>query len=360
MTTIATLSEFMNASGVEWRVYDLSRRVVPLPAEQLQGVERGELPFPHPRQQKAWLGITFWHPTQEDNPFIWFVSLPLDERGAFQHAAMQHFLSIIVEALGETPTAQPNAEQEARLQQNPYIFQPDETRRAMFHAKVSHDLRRLPSIHYEQAHSYLTGQHVTDNGVAKGIDDEWQQLGIQGIHDVVVRDLDDRKFQQYLVKHFPLCPTPLQDALTAALEHCTLPNALQNNLLALIQPSQNTEGFALNYALLRTTSARAHERSYQQKFRSVYTLASESQQIELITLLAARAWSALSDPDLLQACLLRAAEHSPEFFTQLFREWVSLPELRIFCLAFIRQEHDHEALHRAIAHLVQSARTGDA
>src|SRR5690554_6489641 len=145
MTNIATLTEFLEASGVEWRVHDLSRRVTELSPELLRAVEKGQRPFPTPRQQKAWLAITFWQTT----PYIWFVALPLDERGTFQHAAMQHFMSIIVEALGESPTANVSESQDKLLQQNPYIFQPDEARRAAFHAAISVLLQQPPSIHFE-------------------------------------------------------------------------------------------------------------------------------------------------------------------------------------------------------------------
>src|SRR5690554_2821099 len=208
MTSIATLSEFLDASGVVWQVHDLSRRVTELTPNVLRDVEQGLRPFPTPRQQKAWLAITFWQPKQVKRPFIWFVALPLDERGAFQHAAMQHFMSIIVDALGEQPTAELTETQEQRLAQNPYIFQPDEARRAAFHAQISASLEHAPSIHFEHAEAFFSGRSDID----------WQLLGVQGIHDLAVRNIHQPKVQLFISQNFLNFPEPLQEALSLALE----------------------------------------------------------------------------------------------------------------------------------------------
>ncbi|WP_113906207.1 DUF3549 family protein [Aliidiomarina celeris] len=342
--TISTLSEFMQASGVEWHVYDVSRRVCALPLETLKAIEQGSQPFPYPRQQKAWLGITFWQPTQADNPFIWFVSLPLDERGAFQHAAMQHFLSIIVDALGATPTAEPDQQQAERLQQNPYIFQPDEPRRAMFHALVSHDLNRSPSIHFEHAHSFLSGHPM-----------EWQQVGVQGIYDVMLRCLHEPAIQQHVHTQFQFWPAPVRDTVVAACEHLQLPSALQANLLAQVSEQTATEQPELVIALLRATSGRHAERSYRQKIKLLTRKANSELQLNLITLIAARSWLVLEHPELMHWFFAAAAAHNPQLFVQLFRELVFLPQLRLACLTYIRQQHTDTTVQQAIAQLVKSA-----
>lgn len=346
MTQIATLSEFLNASGVEWRVHDLSRRVKELTPELLGEVEQGTRPFPTPRQQKAWLAITFWTPTtaneQSIRPFIWFTALPLDERGAFQHAAMQHFMSIIVEALGEQPTAELTESQEQRLQQNPYIFKPDEARRAAFHAQISAALKQPPSIHFEHAEAYFSGRSDID----------WQLLGVQGIHDLAVRNIQQPKVQLFISQNFLSFPEPLQEALSLALEQVILPSALQQNLLALRTQLQS---HAALIRLLRSVSGRAAEPALQQWLRQLLADRTQpTEQQELLLVIAARCWEALQDPALLELYFTQVAQADINLFIALYKELVSVTDLRLHCLGLLYQANLNPDLQKALQALKQS------
>jgi len=348
MTQIATLSEFLNASGVEWRVHDLSRRVKELTPELLREVEQGTRPFPTPRQQKAWLAITFWTPTtaneQSIRPFIWFTALPLDERGAFQHAAMQHFMSIIVEALGEQPTADLTESQEQRLQQNPYIFKPDEARRAAFHAQISAALKQPPSIHFEHAEAYFSGRSDID----------WQLLGVQGIHDLAVRNIHQPKVQLFISQNFLNFPEPLQEALSLALEQVILPSALQQNLLALRTQLQS-QSHSVLIRLLRSVSGRAAEPDLQQWLRQLLAEPSQAtEQQELLLVIAARCWEALQEPKLLELYFTQVAQLDINLFVALYKELVSVTELRLHCLGLLYQSNLNLDLQQAFQALKQS------
>ncbi|RUO44366.1 hypothetical protein CWE15_04110 [Aliidiomarina taiwanensis] len=339
MTSIATLTEFLEASGVEWRVHDLSRRVTALSPELLRAVELGQRPFPTPRQQKAWLAITFWQTT----PYIWFVALPLDERGAFQHAAMQHFMSIIVEALGETPTADVTESQEELLKQNPYIFQPDEARRAAFHAAISIQLEQPPSIHFEHAEAFFSGKSDID----------WQLLGVQGIHDMAQRSLTAPAVQQFIYQGFLDFPEPLQEALCLALEQVALPSSLQSNLLTL---RTKLSTVSQQQKLLRCVSARANEPSTRQWIRQLLQepQGSQAEQQELYLIMAARCWAAFNDVELLTLYFTQVATLSTELFIQLYRELVAIAELRPFCLGLLYQADVQPVLQEAFTALKQS------
>lgn len=345
MTQIATLSEFLDASGVIWRTHDLSRRVTELPASLLREVEQGLRPFPTPRQQKAWLAITFWHPTTAAaQPFIWFVALPLDERGIFQHAALQHFMSIIVDALGAQPTAELTESQQQRLQQNPYIFQPDEGRRAAFHAQISAALGQAPSIHFEHAEAYFTGRS----------DINWQQLGIQGIHDMAVRSLQQPVVQQYISQHYLGFPEPLQEALCLALEQVILPSPLQQNLLAL---RTQVASPAVRLRLIRCVSGRANEPALQQWLRQLLTASRNgTDQQELLLVIAARCWSVLQDNTLLELFLTKVAQSNLTLFITLYKELVAIAELRPHCLSLLYQQNLNPSLQHAVLALKQSVR----
>lgn len=350
MTSIATLSEFLDASGVDWRVHDLSRRVSELSPALLRDVEQGARPFPTPRQQKAWLAITFWQLTQNkpqnSSPFIWFAALPLDERGAFQHAAMQHFMSIIVDALGQQPTAELTESQEQRLSQNPYIFQPDEARRAAFHAQISAALEQTPSIHFEHAEAFFSGQSDID----------WQLLGVQGIHDMAVRSIQKPQVQAYISQHFLTFPEPLQEALSLALEHVKLPSALQQNLLALrtqVRSPQET------VRLLRCVAARADEAAMCQWLRQLLDANNERstrEQEDIFLVIAARCWSALQNPKLLELYFTQVAENDLQLFVQLYKELVAIAELRPYCLGLLYQKNLSPILQSAFTALKQSVR----
>lgn len=339
MTSIATLTQFLEASGVEWRVHDLSRRVTELSPELLRAVELGQRPFPTPRQQKAWLAITFWQST----PYIWFVALPLDERGAFQHAAMQHFMSIIVEALGETPTADVSESQEQLLKQNPYIFQPDEARRAAFHAAISLQLKQPPSIHFEHAEAFFSGKSDID----------WQLLGVQGMHDMARRSLKSPAVQQFIFQQLLRFPSPLQEALCLALEQVKLPSALQHNLLTLQTSLESAEQ---RQYLLRCVSARADEPATRQWIRKLLKnpQGTQAEQQDLLLVMAARCWSAFNDAELLTLYFTQVATLNTGLFIQLYRELVAIAELRPLCLGLLYQTNTQPELQKAFAALKQS------
>lgn len=345
MTQIATLTEFLDASGVTWRAHDLSRRVMELPPSLLRQVEQGVRPFPTPRQQKAWLAITFWHSTTAAaQPFIWFAALPLDERGMFQHAAMQHFMSIIVEALGQQPTAHLTESQQQRLQQNPYIFQPDEARRAAFHAQISAALSQEPSIHFEHAEAYFSGRS----------DISWQLLGIQGIHDMAVRSLQQPAIQHYISQHYFSFPEPIQEALSLALEQVILPSALQQNLLAL---RTEAASLAARLRLIRCVSGRANEPALQHWLRQLLTASSHgAEQQELLLVIAARCWSALQEHRLLELFFTKLAQNDLKLFITLYKELVAITELRPHCLSLLYQTNLAPSLQQAVLALKRSVR----
>ncbi|WP_194755843.1 DUF3549 family protein [Aliidiomarina indica] len=363
MQSIDTITDFLTAAGhaaeqqqgskgARFRIYDLSRRVQALGLADFAAIERNERPFPAPRQQHAWLGIVFWSEQQQNDPYIWFVKLPLDERSLFQHAARQHFLSIIVDALGTDLNSAPSAEQEKRLQDNPYVFQPDEARRAAFHALVRRDLGLPPSIYYEDAQSFFSQE---DSPV------EWESLGVQGIHDVIARlSHPDQPGQQLLHKRlaqdFLNWPGPIQQTLTEAMEHRQLPAALQNNLLAALEGMFEDALSDSHFALLRATSAQALSNRYQQLvLRLLKTYPNDT---DLLLTIGARAWPALIDYGNLQLYLEQLATTSETIFIQAFRDLVMLPELRPLLLNILRKDDLSPVLQDAIQALIAHTRSG--
>ena len=56
---IATLSELLNLSASQYRLYDIGRLVSKLPKEQFEKVELNQIPYPSPAQGCACIAIAF-------------------------------------------------------------------------------------------------------------------------------------------------------------------------------------------------------------------------------------------------------------------------------------------------------------
>lgn len=366
MQSIDTLSDFLTVAGsghaatTAYRIYDLSRRVQRLDNQEFARIERGEAPFPTPRQQHAFLGIVFWNTAKANDPYIWFIKLPLDERGLFQHAARQHFLSIIVAALDSPEQQLSAAEQEKILAQNPYIFTPDEPRRAAFHALVSAELSHPPSIYYEDAQAWLSGTGLDDDN--QSTTGAWENLAVQGIHDVCTRDLHKSQLQQNLIRSFAQWPEPLQQAIVEAIEHQELPATLAQHWRNELKQALQQQPVATNFVLtrLRLLASHADQAATQNVVKQLLAAlpAQQPDRQDILLALSARCWPALATPANCEAFLTAAAAESQEVFTTLFRDLVMLPSLRGLLLNLLRQPQLAPELQMAVAKLVQRTRSG--
>lgn len=367
MQSIDTLSDFLTVAGsghsatTAYCIYDLSRRVQRLDNHEFARIERGEAPFPTPRQQHAFLGVVFWNTTKANDPYIWFIKLPLDERGLFQHAARQHFLSIIVAALDTPEQPLSPEEQDKILAQNPYIFTPDEPRRAAFHALVSAELNHPPSIYYEDAQAWLARAPTAQNQTEPESAESWQNLGIQGIHDVCTRDLNNSQIQHNLMACFSSWPTPLQQALVEAIEHQNIPAALAQHWRNELKQAVQDQSYATDYVLtrLRLLASHAAEPASQNVVKQLLARLPSQQpdRQDILLALGARCWPALATPENCAAFLTAAAAESDEVFVTIFRDLVMLPALRGFVLNLFRQPELAPELQQALTKLAQRTRS---
>lgn len=362
MQSIDTLSDFLTVAGsgradtTGYRIYDLSRRVQPIDRHEFARIERGEIPFPYPRQQQAFLGVVFWNTTRADDPYIWFIRLPLDERGLFQHAARQHFLSIIVAALESNTDQQSPEQQDKILAQNPYIFTPDEARRAAFHAQVSRDLNHPPSIYFEDAEAWLSEQGRHNNS-----EKDWQNIGIQGIHDVCCRRLNSPAIVNTLQKDFNGWPEPLQNAVVEAIEHQQLADALaqhwQGELASHLQSATLNTDFLLSR--LRLLSSASHQEETRNVVRQLLQRLpnQEPDRQDILLTLGARCWPALATPANITAYFTALAAEAESVFVGIFRDLVMLPELRGLILNLFRQSNLAPELQLAFNQLANRTRS---
>lgn len=369
---VDSISEFLSVADTHYHIFDLSRLVRQIPNAQFAAIEGGQQPFPTPLQQHAWLAIVFWR-QHTKQPFIWFAKFPLDERGLLNHAARQHFLQIIVEALGRDLTADTTAEQDELLKQNPYLFTPSEAKRAAFHAQVGQLLEQPPSMYYEDVESFLVGKREPS---------DWQQLGMQGLHDAATRLQYSPAICRAISEHFSRWPLEFQRQLAAALEHQVLPTHLRDNLIASLVEycaldtvnSDKAEhvGILLRslggtlLALSQPGPATAAEQSTQdsteatmQRIRLHLRRLLEqdrllpAQEADILVIIGARCWPLLNDASFRKLFLNRLSHHEG-LFSHVFADLVAIPELRIHLLMILRDSDAQSAtLRSAFARLQQ-------
>lgn len=344
--TVDSLTEFLTLGETHYYIFDLSRLVRRIDNDDFAKMEAGQKPFPSPLQQHAWLGIVFWRRHQAEHPFIWFAKFPLDERGLLSHGARQHYLQIIMQALGRDLTAEPSPEQDELMKQNPYVFTPGEDKRAAFHAQVSRLLEQPPSIYFEDAQSFLRG---SESAV------QWQNLGLQGVHDVISQLATDTTTCNALANQFSRWPQAFNQLLSKALEQHQLPATLVTNLnRELTAAMQNDDGVAIvNHlrALAQHASAPATLHNLRTLLRK--PLLSEQAQ-DILIVIGARCWPALEDESIRQAYLVALSEQAPELFPHLFADLVAIPALRPHLLHALRAPKEQPAaVQTALAMLKQ-------
>ncbi|MBO1520601.1 DUF3549 family protein [Oceanisphaera pacifica] len=342
---IDTLSEFLAQAGTEFRLYDLGRRLQPLSNDDFAAIEANQRPYPWPLQHHAWLAVCYWQSQGQAQPYVWFLKLPLDERGLFNNGAVKHFLAALVEQLGQDVSAELSDEQQQRLAQTPFTFQPSPDKLAAFHARLGLSLNLPASAFFNGVCEYLQDPKQQD----------WQQLGLQGIADLAARLHQNTELSQLLASQLLTLPTQVKDALLTQCEHQPLPEPLTHLLLNAINSelehaAPNQERIA---QLLRATAGSPKCAERQQKVASLLAL-NPSQPVMLS--LAARLWQDLADETVLITYLAQLAELHSELFNGLFAELVSIPALRPLILGNLHNNDLPPHLKRALGSLFTGVR----
>lgn len=349
--TVDTLTEFLTLGDTHYYIFDLSRLVRRIDNDDFAAMEAGQRPFPTPLQQHAWLGIVFWRHSQPQQPFIWFAKFPLDERGLLSHGARQHYLQIIMQALGRDATVQPTPEQEELLKQNPYIFTPGEDKRAAFHAQVSRLLGLPPSIYFEDAQSFLRGEERSLS---------WQNLGLQGLHDVLSQLPDDSKTSNALAARFTLWPQAFTQLLSKAMEQHQLPSALVSNLNGSLTSAIEARDAINIVHNLRALAQSADNPAVQHNLRKLLSRPLPAEQAkDILIVIAARCWLVLEDENIRQHYLVAVSENAAELFPHLFADLVAIPALRPHLLHTLRTANQQPAsVQTALQQLKQQVEPG--
>lgn len=335
MINIHTISEFLLQAGTDYRVFDMGRGIRKLPSQSFIDLENAIMPAPSPRQQHAWFGIIFFNRQLKGEHFIWFVKLPLDEKGLLIAAARDHFLQIIVDALGQQLENQ--VKSNGQLPENPYSFLPTQQQLADFNSISRLEFNLGQSQHYPAVKAFFEQPEQQS----------WQQLSLQGIADFAAL-AKQKNTRELIINALPLLAPQVWIPLCASLENHPIPLDLSQCICDWIK--QDLKDVGRVQSGLRALSQSTASKMVQLLILKV--LQSEhAQHPEVLILLAARHWQHMANEQLLKSYINNLAQLESELFIGLFSDLVQIPVLREKMLSVLRWPEKSAALSTAIGQL---------
>ena len=334
MDRIDTISELLQVSGSQFRIYDIGRKITKLSKEDFNRVEHNQMPYPFPNQGHASIAIAFWQ-AKSKTPYLWFIKLPLDERGLLNQGARNHFIAIIIEALGQDLTVDPTEKQEELLNSNPYHITPAEYKLATINTLVRKELKQTASIHFEHFQDYVNGELTWD---------KWQSIGIQGISDLAA-ELTQPSIAAAVAKNIANFAPQVLIPFCHALESQPLPLPVLDAVIALIDQTEDAQVLAQLLRALASSADHPHVVALIDK------LLAKQQTDEVYITLAGRCWLGLNETSIQQLLSALAAQQDLALFSAIFKDLVAIPSLRPHVFAVMRSKTRSAALAKAIGQL---------
>ncbi len=318
---IHTVSGFLRASGMTYRVFSLGRRVTSLIPEVFAAFEEGEQPYPEPFQRRALLGLIFWDPEQPMNRHVWFLKFPLDEAGLLVKSSQAQFLERLVKSVGGPMKGLDGRRIEAAAAGSPYLFTPREDKKVAFYALANKNLGLPASESYEAALAYFTG----DQNMA-----EWQGLKLQGVADVAVRlSTTDKSLD--LRKTLPQIPEKPFSLLCAFWEHASPDVAIVEALAhrAKVEAQEKKPDIARIVGCLRASSNSPAQGLLKEMVDSVLAHPC-GQDVKVLAIISGRCWTVLQYPDTCLQFVEQLAKNTEgqSVFSYLLSDVMFLPGMR--------------------------------
>ncbi|MES9991488.1 MAG: DUF3549 family protein [Candidatus Thiodiazotropha sp.] len=339
MNTITTLTEFLESGGLSVAIFDMGRRIVPIPREALIAFEQTDTAYPFPLQQQAWFALTLTDPKQRQiDPMIWFLRFPLDEQGKLLLAARDELMHLLVESLGGKPHAEGV---QTALENNPYAFQPKQERLALFHARLTRALNQSASRFYDHARAYFDGELGWE---------QWSFIGYQGIADLAAR-LDQEGNTPRIAKAIPSLPAAPLEVLCHGLESEIIPDSIakalaQRALASLQLPEPEPQ------VLSAVVRGLARSRSAEIRDGLILKLLDHplSTRSDILAAISGRAWESLENTSLRQRFLEQLAvnEAGQDFFDAILSDLLYLPTTRGAMQSSLRDPNRSPSLNDVI------------
>ncbi len=360
--TIDNISTFFELSKFEYRVFDMSRTVRPISNAEFKKIETQKTHYPTPFQQHAWLGILFWHPDSVNEPAIWFLKFPIDELGFLKLEARDSFIQEMLQQVGDRikkenateSDEEDGSQNQEKLngsnggktttaqEESQFSFKPQQDKMAIFNALATRALKQNPSKYYAHTQEYLEGKLGYD---------QWSFLGFQGLADVAA-NLDIEGNMQKVAKAIPEMPEQPLNMLSQLLEHAQPNTELSAALLERMNTELQTDppNTPLIASLARGLSSSTHSSEV-----AIARLLDSSLQtdIEILALIASRAWTTLKNPTLLKSYLEALAQQEQQPFDVILMELLPIPDMRDVLLAGLRNSDRSEILTKRIGGFMQ-------
>jgi hypothetical protein len=339
MTAISTISELLSLSGSQYRIYDMGRKIDKISKTEFQKIESNQLPYPYPIQGHACIALAFWQ-KQSVQRYLWFIKIPLDERALINQAARDHFIAIIIEALGADLTAKPTQQQEDRLKDNPYHFTPSQYKLAALNSIINYESKQKPSDYFQHCQEYLSGKLGWHN---------WQEVGVQGISDFVCR-LDQKPLATMLNNALPHLPEQVLVSICSALENQSLSADIIQTLISLLN-NTNSQDLAQNQVpLVRSLAASCQQQNVKQLLD--LDIFKHHISTEVLIALASRCWLILASKENMMIYLeMLIKQQDQALFNGVFRDLVAIPAIRPILFGCMREPNRSDALAKAIGAL---------
>lgn len=336
-----TISQLVAESGAQMRVFDLGRRIEKIPKNDFAEFEVLNKSYPTPYLKHAWVGVLSWNPKKAGQHNIWFLKLPLDERNLLlpgpRDAFLQHWLRVVQAPDKEHGEA-------------PCSFKPDANRMAYFHAIALMTLGQEGTQYYNTARAYLSGDVGFEN---------WQQLGLQGLAEVVAR-LDQDSNEKLLVSAMGKLPPVPRNIILGYLENVMpghdLTVAINDCLSQVVGAGADAADLA---AFARGLSQSVNEQQRQLLLQAILAHP-KSRSVEVLAALGSRCWKDL-DGELLHSYLecLASNEQGIDAFNALIADLMTLSGMRERVLDAFRRPERSAALSEAIGQLMSLVRAAD-
>lgn len=347
------LTQYLSQLEGQYRLFDVGRRIKKLDKREFEQFEQGQIPYPAPYLQHAWLALYISHPKQIENETLMFLKWPLDEQGKLIPYVRDDLVNRLI-TLSEKPL-QADSEIEDPLKDNPFAFNPDEIRLANLHALIQANAHRKPSAHYDGVKRYLQAGVMNPDNLG-----QWQNLGVQGIADVSAR-LDENQIS--LKACLPNLPAEVLLAFAQCLEHqnpsIEIAEAAKARLdKALNEDSQSTTVEACLRIIGASHSDALRVETWQSWMDSAYAT-----DVACVLAFATRNYQDLAfmphqiRPFLLNLAALNAGEDGRANFTSFIKivgDLLYLPGTRNLLLNELRSEDRPEILGHAMQALLQS------
>ncbi len=328
---ISTISEFLLHAGTEYIVIDVSRGRQQIDNQAFFDIEHTKYPFPRPRQNCAWLCITFWNKQASNEHYLWYLKLPLDERGLLQVAARDQFLQILLEALGNQMQIDDSFDR--GLPENPFVFEPSQQMRADCNAMLKSMLNLPLSEHAELATRYLISPEIID----------WRGLSVQHLADAIA-NFDDAAIERIVVNQLNKYPTPVLTSFLSSIEGKALSRDSSVSLASFV--NNNTD-------YLRALALRAMSHAEKDVCRELIKALLDMEKqldIEILVVIAGRHWQHLHDEEILERYLERVlgVEEQDNLFNGIYADLVAIPELRASVLSLFGKKEISPMLHEQL------------